>query len=61
MDTGQCIIKSITPRLAAPPVLIAAADTSAAPRPVKKRSSHKTAVHSSHKTVVHKKKLTAKP
>ena len=52
MDTGQCIIKSITPRVAAPPpVLIAAADTG--PKPVKKRISHKT--------VSHKKKHTAKP
>jgi hypothetical protein len=44
-DTGQCIIKSTEPRLAPPPVLVAAADTTPAPAkkaPVKKRvTAHK--------------------
>jgi hypothetical protein len=51
MDTGQCVIKSITPRLAAPPVLIAAVDTT--PRPLKKGLLHKVASH--------RKKHVAKP
>jgi hypothetical protein len=40
MDTGQCIIKSITPRIAPPPTLLAVADTT--PAPVQKKAlSHR--------------------
>ncbi len=40
MDTGQCIIKGVTPRSAAPTVMLASADP--APAPVKKKPvSHK--------------------
>jgi hypothetical protein len=47
MDTGQCIIKGITPRVAPAPTLLAVADTT--PVPVKK------------KTVSHRRKHKAKP
>jgi hypothetical protein len=40
MDTGACIVKSITPRVAPPPVLIAAADTTPV-KPVKPKTRRK--------------------
>jgi hypothetical protein len=46
MDTGSCIIKGVTPRPVAPPVLIAAADTK--PEPVKKAKGGHRRKHSVH-------------
>jgi hypothetical protein len=41
-DTGACIVKSVTPRIAPPPVLIKAADTT--PAPVKSKARKKKVV-----------------